>query len=113
MTKIDAHFRQAFSRMAPQAVITREELAALLATSAGAISQMTYRGELPPTAFPGKRRACWFVKDIRDWLDTLSVNRSLLSAISDTLGTSETVESAPRRLGRPRQAVSDATGTHS
>jgi len=52
MIKTTRDIRVAFATMAPQAVITRDELAALLATTTGAVSQMVYRGELPPTAFP-------------------------------------------------------------
>lgn len=94
MTKTDATFRQAFARMAPQALINREELAALLATTAGAISQMAYRGELPPTAFPAKRRACWFVGDIRAWLDEAAAKRHEAPSV----GTAP----VKHRIGRPR-----------
>lgn len=94
MTKIDANFRQAFARMAPQALINRDELASLLATTAGAISQMAYRGELPPTAFPAKRRACWFVGDIRAWLDEAAATRLNAPPVN--------AEVSKRRIGRPR-----------
>jgi hypothetical protein len=76
MAKNVADFRQIFGQMAPQAIISRSELAALLCKTEGAISQMTYRGELPATAFPAKRCACWFVADIRDWLDKVANSRS-------------------------------------
>jgi|SRR5450830_16190 len=75
MAKIETDFRQAFGKMAPQAVISRAELAALLSTTEGAVSQMAYREELPKKAFPEKRRACWFVADIRRWLDEKAGNR--------------------------------------
>lgn len=75
MAKVNNEFRQIFSGMAPQAIINRDELAALLATTVGAVTQMAYRGELPPTAFPAKRRACWFVGDIREWLDDAAARR--------------------------------------
>lgn len=75
MIKTTRDIRVAFATMAPQAVITRDELAELLATTTGAVSQMAYRGELPPTAFPGKRRACWFVRDVRAWLDEAAAKR--------------------------------------
>ncbi|MGZ3235858.1 MAG: hypothetical protein ACXU8A_00615 [Burkholderiaceae bacterium] len=65
-------FRQRFSQMADEAIINRNELAVLLATTSGAISQMAYLGELPPRAFPSKRRAVWFARDIRKWLSKLS-----------------------------------------
>lgn len=101
MTKLDANFRQAFARMAPQALINRDELASLLATTAGAISQMAYRGELPPTAFPMKRRACWFVGDIRAWLDEAAAKRHSPSPNPDA---------PPRRMGRPRLPLSADEG---
>jgi hypothetical protein len=97
--KVDNEFRQAFTRMAPQAVITRDELAALLATTVGAVSQMAYRGELPPTAFPAKRRACWFVGDIRAWLDD-AVTRRASEQIAEQ-------GSSRPRIGRPRHATDD------
>jgi predicted DNA-binding transcriptional regulator AlpA len=92
MARIEHDFRQTFARMAPQAVISRVELASLLSTSEGAISQMVYRGELPQTAFPGKRRSCWFVADIRAWLDSLSRPAEKLSTSAASL---------PKK-GRPR-----------
>ncbi|WP_321854368.1 helix-turn-helix transcriptional regulator [Paraburkholderia tropica] len=99
MAKADMNFRQAFARMAPQAIINREELASLLATTAGAVTQMAYRGELPPTAFPGKRRACWFVADIRAWLDDVAAKPRVSSTQSNDTD-------AKRRVGRPRLPLS-------
>ncbi|WP_431017758.1 helix-turn-helix transcriptional regulator [Burkholderia gladioli] len=99
MAKADMNFRQAFARMAPQAIINREELASLLATTAGAVAQMAYRGELPPTAFPGKRRACWFVADIRAWLDDVASKAHLPTTQSNEA-------EAKRRVGRPRLPLS-------
>jgi hypothetical protein len=98
MAKADSDFRQAFTRMAPQAVITRDELAALLATTVGAVAQMAYRGELPPTAFPEKRRACWFVGDVRAWLDAAATGRADAQPIVSQ-------EVAKARIGRPRHAT--------
>lgn len=83
--------------MAPQAIISRAELAALLNTTEGAVSQMAYRGELPMTAFPTKRRACWFVADIRIWLDAIAHARSTAAATHGP-GTSA-------KTGRPRLAT--------
>lgn len=94
MTKIHTDFRQVFGKMAPQAIISRSELAALLNTTEGAISQMTYRGELPTTAFPTKRRACWFVADIRTWLDAVANTRVVVPLSGAT--TTQT------KTGRPR-----------
>lgn len=91
------NFRLAFAKMAPQAIVSRSELAELLCTTEGAISQMIYRGELPVTAFPGKRRTCWFVSDIRHWLDELVSVRS-------TVRTPESKVHA-RRIGRPRNTI--------
>jgi hypothetical protein len=98
MAKTNNEFRQIFAGMAPQAIINRDELAALLATTVGAITQMAYRGELPPTAFPAKRRACWFVGDIRAWLDDAATKRA-----SGTLPANQAT-SRPR-IGRPRHAT--------
>jgi hypothetical protein len=100
MRKLDSDFRQTFERMAPQAIINRDELAALLATTVGAVTQMAYRGELPATAFPAKRRACWFVSDIRTWLDDAATKRN-----NKQIAMNE--GSARPRIGRPRHATSD------
>ncbi|WP_409706237.1 helix-turn-helix transcriptional regulator [Limnobacter sp.] len=62
-------FRIIFNQLAADSIINRSELAELLCTSENAISQMAYRGELPATAFPKKRRALWFVRDIKAWLE--------------------------------------------
>jgi len=97
MAKTETDFRQAFGRMAPQAIISRSELAALLNTTDGAVSQMAYRGELPITAFPGKRRACWFVADIRRWLDEIATARPV-----------EVPQISPSglpKIGRPRHST--------
>ena len=101
MAKISNEFRQVFAGMAPQAIINRDELAALLATTVGAVTQMAYRGELPQTAFPAKRRACWFVGDIHEWLDDAALQRKK----EDTA----TRESTPkRRVGRRRLPANSA-----
>ena len=71
-------FRERFSKLADEALVTRSELAALLATTASGVSQMAYRGELPSRAFPEKRRACWFAKDIRIWLNNSSSSRGIV-----------------------------------
>jgi hypothetical protein len=95
MTKALEDFRAVFARMAAEAVINRIELASLLATTPGAVTQMAYRGELPPTAFPDKRRACWFVGDIRRWLAQAAKEREKATS-------SVCRESVPVRGGRPR-----------
>jgi len=101
MAKIDTDFRLAFARMAPQAVISRSELASLLSTTQGAVSQMAYRGELPATAFPNKRRACWFVSDVRRWLDDLAAARPVLP---QTMPKPD-----EKRIGRPRLSTNSVT----
>lgn len=101
MAKINNEFRQIFAGMAPQAIINRDELAALLATTVGAVTQMAYRGELPPTAFPAKRRACWFVGDIREWLDDAASRRR-----KEAVVTHESVQKP--RIGRPRLPANGA-----
>jgi hypothetical protein len=98
MSKLSTDFRQIFDRMAPQAVINKVEMAALLATTIGAVTQMAYRGELPPTAFPDKRRACWFVGDVRNWLDAIARNRGSGSEAEPTYRVDV-------KLGRPRLPV--------
>lgn len=97
MTRAQEDFRAAFARMAAEAIISRFEVASLLATTPGAVTQMAYRGELPPTAFPTKRRACWFVGDIRRWLINAAEERARVTS-------QEVKESAPAptRIGRPR-----------
>jgi hypothetical protein len=97
-------FRVTFARMADQAIVTRSEVAELLATTPGALSQMVYRGELPATAFPRKRRACWYVRDIRAWLDAAAAARNTVTSL---LAPSSTSDGDARR-GRPRHP---ATGT--
>jgi predicted DNA-binding transcriptional regulator AlpA len=69
MKQAEVDFRVQFGRMPGNAVISRTELAQLLCTTPGSISQLVYRGMLPKKAFPNVRRACWFVSDIREWLD--------------------------------------------
>ena len=97
MAKTEMDFRQAFGKMAPQAIISRSELAVLLTTTDGAVSQMAYRGELPITAFPGKRRACWFVADIRRWLDEIATARPVCVPQLPSSGVS--------KIGRPRHST--------
>jgi hypothetical protein len=101
MAKVNNEFRQIFAGMAPQAIINRDELAALLATTVGAVTQMAYRGELPPTAFPTKRRACWFVGDIREWLDDAAARRR-----TDDVVAHENAQKP--RIGRPRLPANGA-----
>jgi hypothetical protein len=91
-------FRVAFAKMADQAIVNRVELAELLGTSPGALSQMAYRGELPLTAFPEKRRAVWFVRDIRKWLDEAALKRHQ----KNESFVAQTIISLDRRIGRPR-----------
>jgi hypothetical protein len=93
-------FRVRFSRMDRQAIVTKDELAALLAVSARAVQQMAYRGELPEVAFPNKRRSCWFVGDIRAWLDEAAMKRANSQATTRQEGVKP-------RIGRPRHAVVD------
>jgi len=96
MTKtLTRDFRVTFARMADQAIINRHELAELLSMSPEAVSQMGYRGELPVTAFPEKRKACWFVADIRTWLNAAAARRQL--PVPDTIRS--------ERRGRPRLSV--------
>lgn len=95
-------FRVTFARMADQAIVTRSEVAELLATTPGALSQMVYRGELPATAFPQKRRACWYVRDIRAWLDAAAAARTTVA----TLLAEPTSADGEVRRGRPRLPTS-------
>ncbi len=73
--KIRADIRERLQLLDPLAILTKEELAELLATTPAAVGQMQYQKELPVTAFPGKRRACWFVRDVRAWLQVQSAQR--------------------------------------
>ena len=99
MKNIQTDFRVAFARMADQAIVTRDELAELLGTTPAGLSQMNYRGELPTTAFPEKRKACWFARDIRAWLDAAAEARTNVSSI---LSAPNTI-----RRGRPRMPTSE------
>ncbi|CAJ0808575.1 hypothetical protein LMG19087_00254 [Ralstonia wenshanensis] len=94
--KKDQDFRAAFALMDPRAVISREELALLLCRSPAAVSLMAYRGKLPRRAFPGERKACWFVQDVKDWLDELASSQPAENQDGDA---------AERRVGRPRKSV--------
>lgn len=87
-------FRVIFAMLPPDALVSRSELAELLCTSPGAISQMIFRKQLPKTAFPGNRRSRWFVQDIRIWLnEQRSPSPPKPNGISD---------SNHKRAGRPR-----------
>lgn len=61
---------------------------------------MMHRRELPPTAFPGKRRAIWFVGDIRRWLEETAARRC---PAQHTAPVEATFNKPPtKRVGRPR-----------
>ncbi|MGN8064922.1 hypothetical protein ACTJK4_25010 [Ralstonia sp. 22111] len=94
--KKDQDFRAAFATMDSRAVISREELALLLCRSPAAVSLMDHRGKLPRRAFPTERKACWFVGDVRDWLDELA---------SSQAATNQSEQAPERRVGRPRKSV--------
>lgn len=101
-------FRVTFARMADQAIVTRAELAELLATTPGALSQMGYRGELPATAFPEKRRACWYARDIRQWLDAAAAARK---TVAQAMLSNDSATASPVQRGRPRHSI-DGKGEH-
>lgn len=88
-------FRSTFATMDDFAIVTVKELAQLLATTPDAISQRKYRGELPPTAFAGRRLAQWFVKDIRKYLREMS-------RIATPLSPDAPPNRKGSRIGRPR-----------
>lgn len=93
-------FRVQFGKMPGNAVISRTELAQLLCTTPGSISQLAYRGLLPKRAFPNLRRACWFVSDVRDWLAVQASRAGQnmpVATSADEAGGAER-----RRIGRPR-----------
>ncbi|WP_186198070.1 helix-turn-helix transcriptional regulator [Burkholderia gladioli] len=99
--QIDVDFRVTFAKMDPQAVIGREELASLLNRSVGAISLLAHRGRLPQTAFPGERKAVWFVEDIREWLAGVRASRPDAGMLA--VASEQAVKSPRyRRIGRPR-----------
>lgn len=102
MRNTQTDFRVAFARMADVAIVTRDELAELLSTTPAALSQMNYRGELPTTAFPEKRKACWFVRDVRRWLEEAAAAREQATG-------QQAERQSPKRVGRPRHA-SDLKG---
>jgi len=91
-------FRVNFARISDLAIVTRTELAELLATTAAAISQMAYRGELPQTAFPHGRRACWFAGDIKAWLNA---NRRIMAQPTEAPLLPQ--PPSEKRIGRPRK----------
>ncbi|WP_186059701.1 helix-turn-helix transcriptional regulator [Burkholderia gladioli] len=99
--QIDVDFRVTFAKMDPQAVIGREELASLLNRSVGAISLLAHRGRLPQTAFPGERKAVWFVADIREWLASVRASRPDADMLPVASGQ-EVNAPRYRRIGRPR-----------
>ncbi len=104
MSKMHTDFRVVFARMADQAIVTRDEFAELLSTTPAGLSQMNYRGELPATAFPEKRKACWFARDIRAWLEEAAAARDERKAPAASVDSG-------KRGGRPRHAV-DLKGQH-
>ncbi|WP_157139423.1 helix-turn-helix transcriptional regulator [Achromobacter piechaudii] len=95
MTNTPDDFRERFGRMAPEAIVNAEEVAQLLATTKGALRQMIHRRELPPTAFPEKRRTCWLVSDIRQWLQRKGGGQR-------TVDLSPKSSQAKSKVGRPR-----------
>ena len=97
--QIEQDFRVLFSQMDPLAVINRQEFAALLCRTPQAIGLLAHRGRLPRTAFPGERKACWFVKDVRDWLEATANNRPASAPAEDEVGVAQV---RGRRVGRPR-----------
>jgi len=101
MKQPEADFRVQFGKMPGDAVISRAELAQLLCTTPGSISQLTYRGLLPKKAFPNLRRACWFVSDLREWLAVTQASHREQempkTAAADEAGGIERC-----RIGRPR-----------
>jgi len=95
MTSTPGDFRERFGKMAPEAIVNAEEVAQLLATTKGALRQMIHRRELPPTAFPEKRRTCWLVSDIRQWLQKKGSGQH-------TAGPSLNDSQPKSKIGRPR-----------
>lgn len=91
-------FRVTFATIADQAIVTRTELAELLATTPAAISQMAFLGELPATAFPAKRRACWYARDIRRWLDETASSRVSISKFKESTESAGSGRTGRRRL---------------
>jgi hypothetical protein len=99
-----ADFRVTFARMADDALIDRNELAALLATTPNAVSMLAFRQQLPAKAFPSWRRAVWFAGDIRRWLDQAMVERSIQNA-RQPVSAPSTSGPGRARSGRPRKSV--------
>lgn len=97
-----ADIRERFASMDPLAILSKEEFAGLLATTPGALGQMQYLDELPETAFPQKRRACWFVRDVRAWLEGQALRRE-----SQTLKNPMSLSNGVS-LGRPRSEHEEA-----
>lgn len=65
-------FRLRFHELDGLVLVSLPELAQLLLTTPGGVRQMRHRGELPPPAFPKKRKCVWLVQDIRLWLSEQS-----------------------------------------
>ncbi|MCA1322886.1 hypothetical protein [Herbaspirillum sp. alder98] len=100
MSRVEQDFRITFARMADHAIVSKREFAELLATTVGALTQMKYRGQLPHIAFPGKKRDCWYAKDIRQWFEGLTAAREQRT-LSDLVETS----TISKRIGRPRKTT--------
>mgnify|MGYP002403907114 CR=1 FL=1 len=103
MNKQNSDIRHTFETLSPHAIVSRAELAALLNTSEGAISQMIYRRELPNTAFPSKRRACWFAADIKKWLE--EQQEPNIESVRPILAKQEISQNNPAKIGRPRSTI--------
>ena len=100
--KASMDFRVAFAQMADDALIDRSELAALLATTPNAVSMLAFKGQLPPKAFPGWRRAVWFAGDIRKWFHDAMASRVMPHSPHGHLSQAAPNTDRPR-IGRPRK----------
>jgi predicted DNA-binding transcriptional regulator AlpA len=88
MAKANRDFRVLFNGMDDDALITRSELAELLAVSDASVRQMMYLGKMPPKAFPDERRVRFYVRDVRLWFKDRYKERS----------------NPPTKTGRPRHS---------
>jgi hypothetical protein len=107
-------FRVLFAKMDAAALIDSRELGLLICTSAKNISVMKCRGQLPATAFPGRKLNRWRVGVVRNWLQAEEQPEGggfvkLGARPSDDVVNSVAVHDNVRRIGRPRKAPESAS----
>jgi hypothetical protein len=101
-------FRAIFAQMDAAALIDSRELALLIRTSAKNIAVMKSRGQLPETAFPGRKINRWRVGVVRNWLMDCGSHNSVpihASVERHPASLDGTRDDGKPRIGRPRKSA--------